>query len=284
MISDRETNKIFFADRLKVDFSQTCIEIETILNSFDIKPNFLPKTKDIWARDFMPIQINNKKFIEYRYDPDYLQGSWKDKKTREIKTYPDIVCEQINLKTSKTDIILDGGNVVKSSNSIILTDKVIFENSLTYGKTKLLDKLHTLFEVDKVILIPWDIVCEFGHSDGMLRFINDETVLISGFYKSADIDLKERLLRSLKKAHLNWEWLRCSNHEVERNIAYINFLQTNDLILVPKLNSDEDYIAFEQISMFYPEYYEKDRIAQVDMTKIVKLGGALNCISWTIME
>ena len=39
-------------------------------------------------------------------------------------------------------------------------------------------------------MIPWDKKCEFGHADGMLRFINEDTVLISGFYEQADYKLK----------------------------------------------------------------------------------------------
>ncbi|HCY77643.1 MAG TPA: hypothetical protein DHV28_17160 [Ignavibacteriales bacterium] len=282
MISDRETNKIFFSNRLKLDFPKTCAEIEHVLNSYGIQPDFLPETKDIWARDYMPIQVDDKTFIEYRYDPDYLQGTMKNR--RELKTYPDIVCDAIKLPTKKTDIILDGGNVVKSKNAIILTDKVIVENKRTYNKHQLLDELHEVFQVDKVGLIPWDDKCEFGHSDGMLRFINEDTVLISGFYETADIEFKEYLLKSLKKAKLNWEWLRCSKRETEKNIAYINFLQIKDLILIPKLNAIEDDNALMQISKYYPDYAESAMIAQVDMTEIVKLSGALNCISWTLKE
>src|SRR5690606_17425359 len=120
--------------------------IEQTLNSFGIHPDFLPETKDIWARDYMPIQISKDKFIEYRYDPDYLQGTGKNR--RELKTYPDIVCDAIKLPTEKTDIILDGGNVVKSKNTIILTDKVVVENNRKYDKHQLLDKLHEVFEVE----------------------------------------------------------------------------------------------------------------------------------------
>jgi len=284
MISDSKTNKIYLANLLQLKYPKTCDDILKTLNSFGIKPEFLPETKDIWVRDFMPIQVRAGKFIEYRYDPDYLQGTWDEIETREVKTYPDIICNIINLKTIKTDVILDGGNVVKSSDSVILTDKVVLENSLTYTKNKLLDKLHELFEIDRIVLIPWDEECLYGHSDGMLRFINDDTVLISGFYETADKNIKERLLNSLKKEKLNWEWLRCSNKEKEQNIAYINFLQTRDLILIPKLNVIEDDVSFEQISKYYPDYADNQMIAQVDMTEIVKFDGALNCITWTTKE
>ncbi|MBA7580751.1 hypothetical protein ES708_22645 [subsurface metagenome] len=218
MISDRDTNNVYFSERLKTDsrFSDTCKQITDILDSFGVKPKYLPDTKDIWARDYMPIQVAKDKFIEYRYDPDYLQGTGKDR--REIKTYPDIVCDSINLKTIKTDIILDGGNVVKSSNAIILTDKIVKENKRTYNRKVLLNRLHELFEVEKVILIPWDTECEYGHSDGMLRFIDNNTVLISGLYDTDVDDFKQQILRPLEQNGLNWKWLKCSDKEEdERN-------------------------------------------------------------------
>lgn len=282
MISDREVNTIYFSERLKIDprFTEASNRIFSKLDSLGAKYIFLPNTKDIWARDYMPIQVNETRFIEFRYDPDYLQGTGKDR--REIKTYPDIVCDSIGLKTKKTDIILDGGNVVKSEDSIILTDKIVWENKKHYSEKQLLNSLHELFEVDKVVLIPWDKECIYGHADGMLRFINTDTVLISGFYETTDENLKKLILSSLEKAGLGWEWLRVSENEVEDNIAYINFLQTKDLIIVPALNKTEDNEAIKQISLHFQDYAKNNRIAKVDITEIVRFEGALNCITWTI--
>jgi len=285
MISDFDTNTIYFSELLKTEknFAKTYEEISIVLKSIGIIPKFLPKTKDIWARDYMPIQVTEDSFIEYRYDPDYLQGNSEEKETRELKTYPDIVCDAIGLKTIKTDIILDGGNVVKHKNKVILTDKILWENQNDYSGNELEKALQKMFKVNEVIFIPWDEVCEFGHSDGMLRFINEDTVLISGFYETIDLEFKQELLKVLELSDLKWEWLRSSEKETEEHIAYINFLQTKDLILLPKLNKrDEDDEALKVISKFYKDYAERERIFQVDMTDIVKYGGALNCISWTV--
>jgi len=283
MIPDWKTNKVFFSKLISSKFPLVWSEIKEILKSSEGYVELLPKTKDIWARDYMPIQISDNKLIEFRYDPDYLQGNSDKEQTRELKTYPDIVCDAMGLKSIKSDIILDGGNLVKSTDCIISTDKIVWENRRTYSKKDLLKELHETFEVDKVVLIPWDEECEFGHADGMIRFIDDGTVLVSGFYENADKIFKERLLAPLKKAKLNIEWLRCSTQkENEENIAYINFLQTKDIILVPKINEKEDDIAFEQITTYFPHYAQFGNIKQLDMSEIVQYGGALNCISWTI--
>jgi len=284
MISDAKTDMCYFSDLFRTDmrYKKSSSEVFSILDSFEVAYKFLPHTKDIWVRDYMPIQVTNDKFIEFRYDPDYLQGDSEDKETRELKTYPDIVCDSIGLKTIKSNIIVDGGNIVKSENTIILTDKIMWENGRLYSEKKLIEKLYELFEVEKVVLIPWDEECDYGHADGMLRFINPKKVLISGFYETADDEFKNLIINSLEKANLEWEWLRCSENESEDNIAYINFFQTQDLIIVPSLNRKEDNVAFEQISKHFPEYALKGRIAQANMTEVFRHDGALNCITWTI--
>lgn len=284
MIADWQTNKIYLSGKLKEKFPKTYKMLIEQLNAFGYIPRILQNTFDIWTRDYMPVQIAKNKFIEYRYDPDYLQGNSEEIDTRELKTYPDIVCETIGLKAIKTDIIIDGGNIVKSDNAVILTDKVVWENARHYSEKQLVKKLHDIFEVEKVILIPWDEECDYGHADGMLRFINNDKIMISGFYETVDNELKQLILDSLEKAKINWDWLRVSEREIEDNIAYINFIQTKDLILVPSLNRPEDDEAIKQIAKNFPEYSSKNRIDKVDMREIVRFDGALNCITWTIKE
>lgn len=279
MITDSQTNTIYFSELLKTDkrYSEASERIISKLNDFGVNPIFLSKTKDIWARDYMPVQVSESKFVEFRYDPDYLQGHYKNK--RDLKTYPDIVCGSIGIKTVKSEIILDGGNLVKSSDCIILTDKIVEENRHSYTKTELINILRETFEVDKVILIPWDKKNDkYGHADGMLRFIDNETVLISHFYQKDAV-----LLYRLKEAGLKYEFLNFKRkRKIEKSWAFINFLQTKDLILVPEIGVDEDEQAFAQIEEFYPEY--RNRIAGVNLNEVIEFHGALNCITWTIKE
>lgn len=243
MISDFETNTVYFSELITTDnrFKNTFKEIETTLDSFKVKVNLIPKTKAIWARDYMPIQVNENKYIEYRYDPDYLQGHWKG--CRDSKTYADIVCDALKRKTEKSDLILDGGNFVKSTDCIILTDKIVKENQHSYSKSELIQKLHDTFQVEKVILIPWYKKEKYGHSDGVLRFIDNNTVLISHYYRSDSV-----MLYRLKNGGLKPEFIDFKvKKRDKRNWAYINFLQTKDFILLPKFEINEDEQAFEQL-------------------------------------
>ena len=278
MIADNQTNIIYFSEQLRTDsrFTNTFNQITQYLDFHSIQYKLLPKTNDIWARDYMPIQVSENKFIEFRYDPDYLQGTKRER--RELKSYPDIICDAINLKTIKSDIILDGGNVVKSENCVILTDKIVIENRYGYNKSQITHQLSELFEVEKVILIPWTKAEDYGHTDGMFRFIDEETILINSSEKTLPLE------KQFKQSGIKWEYLdfKVRKPNTKINWAYINFLQTKDLILLPKFNIEEDEQAFSEIGKYYPDYLCNNRIIQIDANDIVKYGGALNCISWTI--
>ncbi|MFY9154225.1 MAG: agmatine deiminase family protein [Prolixibacteraceae bacterium] len=283
MITDKETNKVFLSEVLKTDqrFTNTCSEITEILQAFQVNFEFLPKTRDIWARDYMPVQVSDHTFVEFRYDPDYLQGE----ENRIYKTYPDIVCDALGLKTLKSDIVLDGGNVIKAKNCVILTDKVLVENESIYTPEEITRKLKQLFEVAKVVLIPWDKKNDFyGHADGMIRFIDENKVLLQDYFETYPQKFKEQLYHVLKENNLEWETLKFNvpRQDLNRNWAYLNFLQTKDIIVMPKLGIAEDEQAFEQMKSIFPDYAERCRIFQVDMSHVVEEGGALNCITWTI--
>ena len=57
----------------------------------------LPHTKDIWTVDYMPIQIATNKFVQFKYDPDYLQTP----ELRETISDVDAICKTINLHPDK---------------------------------------------------------------------------------------------------------------------------------------------------------------------------------------
>jgi len=282
MITDKETNTIYFSEKLKELSPETASLIISTLDQLGAVPKFLPGTKDIWARDYMPVQVNEHKFIQYTFHPDYL------KQFEEIKSDPESICADLKLKTQRSDIILDGGNVVKSDNCIIMTDKIVLENIHKYTKEQLLAKLKDLFEVDKIVLIPWDRGERYGHADGMVRFIDNETVLLQGYYNTRKELFKDEfinyLLGSLKENHLKYEFLNIDYSEkINAKFAYLNYLQTKDFILLPSLGIDKDDEALEdEIKKYFPDY--TGRMRKVKMNTIIAKGGALNCISWTKKE
>lgn len=164
MVTDNQTNKVYFSKRLT--WYKCWKELSRILDETGIYYDLLENTNDKWVRDYMPIQLEKDKFVSYVYNPDYLQ---EDKKS--ITIWSEITNLPSMLEIIPTKLIIDGGNVIKCSDKVIMTDKVFLENRrLQYSKQEVMEELERLF--GNVIIIPWNIQDEWdfcGHSDGMIR-------------------------------------------------------------------------------------------------------------------
>jgi agmatine/peptidylarginine deiminase len=284
MISDKYTNSIYFSSLLnsKPKYKGAFNRIVSSLKRLGIEPKLIEHTKDIWARDYMPIQVKEDRYIQYQYEPDYL----KDKHGQTIKSIPDAILKSFDKKIVKTDIIIDGGNVVKYKNCVIMTNKIFKENP-KHKPDALIGELKRLFEVDKVIIIPIDeeeTEPTFGHSDGMVRFIDENRVLCQGYFEGYSTEFKKGFFDVLDRYDIIPIPLKFEvDQEHEDNWAYLNFLQTKDLIMLPKLkDAEENKQAFKQIKKHMS--YDDDRIIMVSMDAVIEKGGALNCISWTTKE
>ena len=127
MITDKETNFVYFSSLIKENEKYTPFwkRLVPILNENRIGYGFIENTRDIWCRDYMPIQKNTNEFIQFEYFPDYyLTPKYIAKLTIPAETR---IIDKISSKKSK--IILDGGNIIKSKKNIILSDKVFIDNS-----------------------------------------------------------------------------------------------------------------------------------------------------------
>lgn len=267
LLTDRDTNKVYFS-RLIQDF--TCYHsIVEKLDRHNIAHQTLSHTKDYWVRDFMPIQASEKEFIQYEYNPDYLQNEI------DYITNPTTCCKSLGVKTKYLNLIIDGGNVIKCTDCIIMTDKVFIENS-NYSKSQLINKLETYFGC-QVFFIPWDRNEVYGHADGMVRHIEGNEILLNS-YRDYDKTFRNKVVKVLQTrfniVELSYKLSKPSIY----NWAYINYLQVGNLILLPELGIEEDKQALEQFHTIFPN----QQIEQIDCSEIVPLGGALNCISWQI--
>ena len=233
----------------------------------------IPCTNDIWCRDFMPFWICKNYLLQYTYYPDYLLQNKKDKC---YITDTAKVCEEMRLPCITTNIILDGGNMVKAGHCLILTEKIFKENP-QWEPSKLIKELEHLTRL-QVVLLPWDKAEKYGHADGIVRPVDDQTVLMTNyedFDKIIAQEIESRLRKHFKVIKLKYDVY----HPDHRNWAYINYLEIGDTIIIPALGIPEDRQALKQIKKIFR--YRK-HVAQIRMEEIIDQGGALNCITWNI--
>jgi agmatine/peptidylarginine deiminase len=277
MIPDWETDTLFVSDLLEKKEPDLYAALQKTLKGVPI--GVIQGTADIWCRDYMPIQLDQDRFCQFKYAPDYL------------REYPDLVTlpEKCRLpfmaNHQQESIVLDGGNVVASRTKVILTEKIYKENPKIYRPT-LRKRLKEIFQAE-CIFIPKEAEDDVGHSDGVLRFVDENRVLMSDF-SIVDPGYGDRVRKVLERNKLEvltfpmFEEKRTRRKKDEIAPAvgiYINYLRVGNIIVVPGFNRDEeDAKAVARIKEVVPGAV----VSQVQCRKLAEKGGVLNCISWTI--
>ena len=276
MISDSQTNYLYLADTLPTKYPEFYKRFKKSLADSNIAYAELPKTKDVWAVDYMPIQIDLNSFVRFTYNPSYLQAK------KYLKTISDVdeICRTIGIETLKTDIIVDGGNIIHFKNKVIMTDRV-FKDNPAYERKQLIKCLHELLQVDQLYFVPEQPGDFTGHADGMVRFIDENTVVINDysrekewFHRAFEIAIHNTGLDYIK---IPYNVYNNENYSYA-NGDYINYLQMEKTVIVPTFGMKEDDEAVKLLDTIFAG----QTIATVDSHEIAKDGGVLNCISWNI--
>ena len=206
---------------------------------------------DYWCRDFMPLQINKNKFVQFVYDPSY----YKHKKYRHIKTDVKKLNNSLTGKIIFSDIVLDGGNICFYNHTAIISEKVFRDNPL-YPRQKLLNELTNHLELDKIVIVPTVPYNVTGHSDGMVKFINEDTIFLNDFSKICS----NTYLKKLHKALKDFNVVPMTN-EFHRNKLkddatgdYINMIVVKELIFLSCYGYPSDEVALQTVEAAYPNH------------------------------
>lgn len=281
MILGNKTNKVYFSDILTFNpkYSKAWNRIKKILEKHSVDYELLSNTNDIWARDYMPIQIEKDKYIQFRYEPSYLKDDLHIQ-TNPIEVFPKGLGEIIY-----SNINLDGGNVVSSSNKVILTERVFKENTLETEFIK--EQLAKLFNAN--IYYVRDLKpCEdmTGHIDGHLRFIDEETVLVNEL-KNECKAWQNSFLAMIESSELSYVEMPSFIHQSTKHPhsaigCYVNYLEVEKIILYPIFEEagNKDQEALKVIESVFPSRI----IEPVNVNEIALEGGLLNCVSWSIQN
>lgn len=241
----------------------------TVLASLGIAYRLLDGTRDIWLRDFMPVQTRTGKFISFRYTPSYLTD---DPKLRTHYKYD--VSHQFSFPVRYSAINLDGGNVVfsPSKEKVVISDRVFLENP-DWERKALIRTLEQLLEA-RVLLIPSLKSDMTGHADGMVRFVDENTVL--GNHVPSQNGLEQRIKSALKDAGIHViDFPYYFSPQGSAVGCYLNFLETDNHILLPVFGNRMDDEAIRAAKRLFSK-----TIVPVNISEIAKDGGVLNCISW----
>lgn len=230
----------------------------------------------------MPIQTPSGKLIQFRYDPSYL----KDPQYAETRSNVGHVDEINDIRPLFSEINLDGGNVVMFGNKAILTDRVFSENP-DWTKEALLSELSKLLECEIIIIPAYKPDDDFtGHADGMIRFIDGNTVLVNNLKQDFKY-MRDAIIEALSNANLkyiNFPWFEYKikgNNDHAIGI-YLNYLEVGNLIIMPVFGvpGNKDAEALAKLKGVFPD----KTIETIDYNAVALYGGILNCTTWVLRE
>ena len=259
---------IYFSSLLPKKLPKLTAELES-----KVHVTYLQNTKDIWARDYMPVKVGEK-WVQFRYEPSYLDD------VPHLRTNPKEARPK-GFEVEINSLNVDGGNVVQSDTHVIMTERVFIENKELSSKSVLL-KLNKVFEGKEIIIIPTEEGDLFGHSDGMVRFKANNTVLVNDYWKANyEKPFVEAVHAPLEKAGLEIVLIPYHPSNSRRKVppatgVYVNFLETNNALYLPQFGIKQD----EYVLSFFSNLYKPKKIIPINCKDLAEMGGLLNCISW----
>lgn len=219
MITDNQTNKIYFSPALEKECPVLWESIHKALMERGVRHGFLMNNPQyFWCRDYMPIQIDDDKFVSYDFKPDYLL-EFKKRYRFALDCDIEKICFDMNYPTVRMDLVIDGGNVVKCGDTIVMTEKAFVENR-DKSRTDVERILRDNLQCD-ILFLPWDKKEKYGHSDGIIHYAGEGRVLMNN-YQDYDAGIAQKMEKRLAKKFdvitLNYN----AKRKHYSNWAYIN--------------------------------------------------------------
>lgn len=263
---------LYFSSLLKTDlkYSSSAKNLFPVLSNCGEKFTLFDGAKDIWARDFMPVKTKSGKYVSFRYEPSYLAGDPQLRTNFKTDIAPSFKVDNLVY----TDINLDGGNVVfsPSKEKVIISDRVYSENP-SWHKAELTAKLAKLLEAN-VIIIPSLKSDMTGHADGMVRFVDENTVVANAPLSPFGFETKVK--KSLQNYGFNVIDFPYFYSKGDSAVGcYLNYLETEKFIFLPVFGVDTDNETIDLAKNIFGK-----TIIPVNINEIAADGGLLNCISW----
>ena len=227
---------------------------------------------DPWVRDVsLPIPSKDVQFT-------YVGGSTL-KEARNTQSIFDKFIHEIGIATTRTDLLLDGGNLVNNNNNKVITSrKFLTDNNLTEQQG--VDELKHLLNVTHVSILTPDEP-KLGHSDGMAAYVCDDVIYMHKQLEPNHTMYRNELLKGCPD---------CTIVEIEGFFddrtfkegyasscgVYVNCVVTDAFIYMPIFNHERDADA---IFKFRNNPCNKT-VVPIDVTTVCEMGGSLRCLSW----
>lgn len=229
---------------------------------------------DIWMRDFTTVHPEAQ--VQFGYDPEYLEEGEGPQTQSSFERF----AGQLGLRFAKSDLILDGGNVVDNgAGKIVVSERFLEDNELSYEAG--VAALQSALGVQEVAIIRYDDDV-LGHADGMVMWADEHTLIVNTY----EDPLRSAVLKELHNAlsgisivevpmqftDSTWRTFRsaCGVH--------VNSVVTPRHIYMPVYGDAE---ADAQFALTLAALTDK-QVHNVPAASVCHMGGSVRCLSWQV--
>lgn len=228
--------------------------------------------EDIWLRDFAP--FSPSRMIQFTYQPRYLDAA----DSQLTQAGFDGLASQYGLRFERSNLILDGGNLVDHNDKAIVTARVLEDNpQLT--RDEIVAALKSALGLAHLAIIPEEEGEATGHSDGMVLWASADTLLVNIYPEPFRTQVLTALSDGLPDVKVV---------EVEANYSSdlwkdfasacglnVNAIATSRYFYVPVFGnkSDDSFLATLKL-------YTDREIVPINAEGVCFMGGSVRCLSW----
>lgn len=231
---------------------------------------------DIWMRDFTTVNPSDP--IQFTY----TDASMTKKQAQDTQKQFSSRADRSRIAREKTDLLLDGGNIVDNyAWKVITTTRFLEDNDLEYEEwTSVLKDL--LWATQVAILEPDDEY--LAHADGMVAWIDDNVLLVNDY--SSDPAFKKIVLDELTSSfpgtqisevpvtfHENETWTREGfNSACGINL---NLVMTPWALYVPVFWTPKEDVILDIIKA-----NTSKKVITIDASEVCPLWWSVRCLTW----
>lgn len=233
---------------------------------------------DIWARDFTT--VNPLAPIQFVY----TWASMSKRESQEVQSSFNAFANWYQIERETTELLLDGGNIVDNyAGRLVTTTRFMEDNNLTYEEAK--EALKELLGVTEVAILEPDEEV-LAHSDGMVSWIDENTLLVSDY--TSDASFRAMIIDELQYAFPGAEIIEVPV-EYQTNLpgewegfesacgVNLNSVITFENIYVPVFN-----MAHDEDVVYIIKQNTTKNVIPINAEGVCAMGGSVRCLTWQL--
>lgn len=244
-------------------------------------------THSLWIRDYGPLFVQGRErpAALTAVDPHYSPLSRDPLEVDD--RIPTVMAQAMRVPLAKLPLILEGGNVLADGRGACFTSESIRYRNPDYSEREVRNFLRQQLGCETIVMLPVLAGEPTGHVGLYLKLADPQTALVAQCHSDRDQNCAELDLIAQEIARITapgggayhvvripHPWL--GDTPTGRLYAsYVNSVIANGYVFVPQFGLPEDTAALQAYRTALPNLH----IIGVDVAPLLRLGGALQCIT-----